>query len=391
MISDPEVFLKILIESKVNFFTGVPDSLLKELISEISYQSNVSDLKHLTASNEGLAVALAAGHYLGTGKLPVVYLQNSGLGNCINALTSLVHEKLYSIPLILIVGWRGEPNFTDEPQHIIMGQITVEILRQCNLDIIYLDQSNKYNSESIRKIINETLKRKKPVVFLVSKNFFKPTRQNQNFTSSDQNRMSRELAIESILKKIPKEAFVVGTTGMISREIYANRIKLKHSHERDFLNVGAMGHANSLALGLALSSNTKKIVIMDGDGANLMHLGGLAQIVNSMEQINNFTHIILNNESHDSVGGQPTSFPKISFIEIYKALLKTRNISSPVNLYQISNLDELKSLLLKLQFKDTRNIIEILVSPGHRSDLERPKLDLQNQADKFFTEFIAND
>lgn len=391
MISDPEVFLKILIESEVNFFTGVPDSLLKELIAEIAFQSKMSNFTHLTASNEGLAVALAAGHYLGTGKLPVVYLQNSGLGNCINALTSLVHEKLYSIPLILIVGWRGEPEFTDEPQHRIMGKITVELLRQCNLEIIYLNESTKYNSEAIQKIIWETLEQKKPVAFLVSKNFFKSRSQNRNLISSDQRKISRELAIESILKKIPKESFIIGTTGMISREIYANRIRLKQSHDRDFLNVGAMGHANSLALGLALSSSTKKIVVIDGDGANLMHLGGLAQIVNSMEQINNFTHIILNNESHDSVGGQPTSFPKISFIEIYKALLETRNISSPVNLYQISNFDELQSVLLTLQFKDTRNIIEIAVSPGHRGDLERPKLDLQNQADKFLAEFIAND
>jgi phosphonopyruvate decarboxylase len=298
MIS-PETFLRSLQKHDISFFAGVPDSLLKEFLSELS--QGASNKTHYICANEGNAIALAAGYHLSTGKLPLVYMQNSGLGNSINPLVSLCHKQVYSIPMLLLIGWRGEPGSSDEPQHVAMGEITTQLLELMQISYRILDSDADFH-ELVEKASREALEQSAPVALLCRKDAFAKAAKSLPKTSASN--ISRQSAIETILR-VAGGAFTVCNTGFTSREVFGHRDETGAPHSNDFLNVGAMGHASQIALGMAYGDSSKQFICLDGDGATIMHLGGLALI--GSRGPTNLTHILLNNGVHDSVGAQPTA------------------------------------------------------------------------------------
>jgi phosphonopyruvate decarboxylase len=355
---NPERYFNSLQASGINFFAGVPDSLLKEFCACVSEKSK-PNMHHITA-NEGTAIGLGIGYYLGTGDVPMIYLQNSGLGNLINPILSLASNEVYAIPLVIIVGWRGQPGIKDEPQHIHQGSVMIESLAAMRLPYIILDKDENEALAQTRNMINLAKDRMSPVFIIVRKNSFEPfpvVRKPSVMT------LSREDAIISVAKCIPNESLVVCTTGMSSRELFEFRIKNSQGHHRDFLTVGGMGHASLIALGLSKGQPSRQIYCFDGDGAALMHMGSLTTIGQSEET--NLTHIIFNNGVHDSVGGQPTVGFGINFCDIasacgYKSVTKIKSIKSIASAIDLT------------VNNPGPHFIEVQVRPGNRSDIGRP-------------------
>lgn len=286
-------------EAGVDFFTGVPDSLLK---SFCAYVTDNCGENHVIAANEGGAIALASGHYLATGKPALVYMQNSGQGNAVNPLASLADPDVYSIPMVLLVGWRGEPGVKDEPQHVKQGKVTVSLFETLGIPTEILPDDESAALELTKKMVERGVFESRPVALIVRKGLFAEYKlQNRK---PDIAALPREQAIESVLKSLPEDAVVVSTTGMISREVYETRERLGQDHSRDFLTVGSMGHAIMIALGIAKSQPTRPVFCLDGDGASIMQMGNMA--IAGSSECANLTHIVFNNAAHDSVGGQPT-------------------------------------------------------------------------------------
>jgi phosphonopyruvate decarboxylase len=308
--------------------------------------------------NEGAAIGLAAGYHLATGKIPLVYMQNSGLGNATNPLLSLVDSDVYRIPLVLVIGWRGEPDVHDEPQHIKQGEVTCVLLE--DMEIPYADLSDEKDeaAEQIEAAFRRIAKTNAPFAFVVRKNIFAPYTLQKNEAIDAE--MSREEAIEEVLRAVP--GVVISTTGMASREVYELREKHGQGHERDFLTVGSMGHASSIALGIALQKPELPITVLDGDGAVLMHMGALAAI--GVKKTRNLRHIVLNNGAHDSVGGQPTIAPFVDLPSIARA-------SGYQRVYAVTTKEELRRVCAEQQ--DALTFIEVRVRKGARKDLGRPK------------------
>lgn len=301
-----EQFVSTLKSSGIDFFTGVPDSLLK---SFCAYVTDNCGENHVIAANEGGAVGLAAGHYLATGKPALVYMQNSGQGNAVNPLCSLADPDVYSIPMVLLVGWRGEPGVKDEPQHVKQGKVTVSLFETLGIPTEVLPDDETAALELTRKMINRGGFESRPVALIVRKGLFAEYKlQNKK---PDIAVLPREQAIEGVLRALPEDAVVVSTTGMISREVYETRERLGQDHSRDFLTVGSMGHASMIALGIAKAQSNRKVYCFDGDGASIMQMGNMAIVGRS--GCENLTHIVFNNAAHDSVGGQPTVGGDIDF------------------------------------------------------------------------------
>ena len=285
-----------------DFFSGVPDSLLKPLGNYLMNRYGNNNRHHIIAANEGIATALAAGYYLATNKIAAVYMQNSGEGNMVNPATSLLSEKVYGIPVIFIIGWRGEPDVKDEPQHIFQGAVTLKLLEDLNINYFVLrKETNLEELQDAMKKFRKILSTGRQVAFVVSKDALS---YDENISYTNDYKIIREDAIKRILE-ISEDDIVVSTTGKISRELFFIRESNRQSHKRDFMTVGSMGYASSIALGIALQKPYKKIWCIDGDGAFLMHMGALSSIGANNPQ--NFVHVVLNNESHESVGGMPTS------------------------------------------------------------------------------------
>jgi len=296
-------FVSLIKKSGVDFFCGVPDSLLKNFCA---YVTDHCGDNHVITANEGGAVGLAAGHYLATAKMACVYMQNSGQGNAVNPLASLADPEVYSIPMLLLIGWRGEPGVHDEPQHVKQGKITVSIMETLGIPVTVLSDEVKVEGEQWGKQVSAAcelaMREKRPVALIVKKGMFGDyTLQNR---CADIAEKRRETAIEELLNELPADSVIVSTTGMISRELYELRVCRGEGHERDFLTVGSMGHASQIALGIALAKPDRQVVCLDGDGASLMQMGNMAIVGQSA--CANLTHIVLNNAAHDSVGGQPT-------------------------------------------------------------------------------------
>ena len=296
------------------FFAGVPDSQLKALCSFLMDRYGLDPARHVIAANEGNAAALAAGYHLATGKVPVVYLQNSGLGNVVNPVASLLNEKVYAIPCLFIVGWRGEPGVHDEPQHLFQGEITLPLLD--TLDIPYFVIGKDTTLEQVQAKLDEyraLFAQGKQAAFVVRKGALDYSGKTVYHNA---NPMSREAAIGHILAASGND-LVVSTTGKASREVYELREVRGHGHGHDFLTVGSMGHSSSIALGIALQKPERRVWCLDGDGAAIMHLGALALI--GANRPANLIHIVLNNEAHESVGGMPTVAGKLDLPGIAKA------------------------------------------------------------------------
>ena len=362
-----EKFLKKL---DVDFFVGVPDSQLKELCNHLMYNYGLDRAHHIIAANEGNCVAIAAGYYLSTGKIPVVYMQNSGEGNIINPVASLTSSKVYSIPIIFIVGWRGKPGVHDEPQHVFQGEITLKLLE--DIGIKYCVLNNELNEESIDKNICELKKQLElgnSIAFVVEKNFFDS---NIIFEYKNSYDLLREDIIEHIVKVSGNDP-IISTTGKTSRELFEIREKLKQTHNKDFLTVGSMGHASSISLGIALNSK-KRIWCIDGDGAAIMHLGAMTTI--GYYNPKNLIHIIINNESHESVGGQPTVASKIDFVNIAKSCGYQYAVC-------VDNLDEFDIILNEILSKNILCFIEVKSKIGSRTNLGRPTLKPAENKERF--------
>ena len=344
-------------ESKnINFFCGVPDSQLSSFCDFIEENSN-----NIIAANEGNAVAIATGYHLSTKGYPVVYLQNSGLGNIINPVTSLTHEEVYSIPIIYFIGWRGEPGVHDEPQHKKQGKITIEQLKLLDIDytIITKDSTFEDLKSAFENKFEDKLKEGISVAIVVSKGAF----EDYKIKKSNNNPLSRELAIQTVANFLNEEDMIISTTCKSSRELFEYRENNNQCHGNDFLTVGSMGHSSSIGLGVALNSPDKKIFCFDGDGAVLMHMGSLGLI--GSEKPQNFYHIMFNNSAHESVGGLPTI---MSNIDIEKLVLAC----GYENTFSCSNIDELKSILPKFIESKGPVFLNIDVSIESRKDLGRP-------------------
>ena len=375
---NPLKFYNHLRSEGVDFFTGVPDSLLKELC--LCIDKNVSDNQHIIAANEGNAIALATGYHLGTKSVPVVYMQNSGLGNAVNPLLSLCDSEVYSIPILLIIGWRGEPGVKDEPQHIKQGKIQLSLLECMNIDYSIIDQNTADTKEIISNAVKISKNKNKPFALIVRKNTFSKYSKIKENPGEDNSLMYREEALEILLENLSDNFIVVSTTGKTSREIFEIREKNNDSHSMDFLTVGSMGHCSSIALGIALSNPSKKIICIDGDGALLMHLGILSTI--GKIKPDNFYHILINNQVHDSVGGQETA---IKYIDI-QGIIKSHGYNKI-----LLEKDKIKLNVAIKNFTNVRgpNFLEINVRPGSRENLGRPNIKpVDNIVD--FMKFINN-
>jgi phosphonopyruvate decarboxylase len=355
---EPADFVKELQKYKMDFFTGVPDSLLKSLCAYIS--DNFDSKQHIITANEGNAIALAAGHYLATKTIPFVYMQNSGQGNTINPLLSLADKEVYQIPMLLCIGWRGEPGVKDEPQHIKQGKVTLSLLDVASIPYQILSEDINEAITQIEEAFNYLNKENSPYALVVRKGIFADYKIQNNSVISGQ--LNREEAIEAIVKTLKKDAIVVSTTGMASRELYEIREKRKEGHHKDFLTVGSMGHTSQIALGIALNKINRQVICIDGDGSVLMHLGSMATI-GTLKPIN-LIHIILNNGSHDSVGGQPTVAREINLCSVATSLGYTKAI----------RIESKEELINTLKYLGNGPVcIEVIVKKGNRKNLGRPK------------------
>ena len=351
---DTVSFYNYLVNHDLDFFTGVPDSLLKELCACIK---DKSDSKHnIIAANEGNAVGLAAGYHLATGKLGVVYMQNSGEGNAVNPLMSLADPKVYSIPMLLIIGWRGEPGVHDEPQHVKQGEVTLRLLEA--MDIEYHILSDDFESD-LDSLVSLAKKDNKPIALVVRKGAF------SKYSPIDKEKavmgeLLREEALDTILKEIGDD-MIVSTTGKESREIFELREKFGQGHEHDFLTVGSMGHTSSIALGVSIGTK-RNVWCLDGDGSFIMHMGGLA--IAGQNAGDNFKYVINNNAAHESVGGQPTVSDKIDIKSILKAC-------GFLSVYEAKTREEIKTAIGKMK-REGKSALILYTKQGSRDDLGRP-------------------
>ncbi len=345
----------------VGFYTGVPDSQLKALCGYLADTLGISP-KHIIAANEGNCTALAAGYYLATGEIPLVYMQNSGIGNIVNPVVSLLNEHIYGIPCIFVVGWRGEPGVHDEPQHVFQGEISEKLFADIGIYTFIIDETE--SEESFQKDLEKAkilLGKGKSVAFLVRKGGLFCDKKVK-FTNPY--KIIRESAIERLVQ-ISGEEIIVSTTGKISRELFEIREKNGQSHKYDFLTVGSMGHSSSIALGIALNKPHTKVWCLDGDGAVLMHMGAMAVIGNNAP--GNLVHVVLNNEAHETVGGMPTVASTVNLLAVAKAC-------GYKNAVCVDELETLDAELKKAKEKKELCFIEVKCAISSRSDLGRPTM-----------------
>lgn len=375
MISS-KFFVDSLCSMQMDFFTGVPDSLLKNVCAYIT--DHFVAERNVIAANEGAAVSLAAGYYLATKKIPVVYMQNSGLGNAVNPLMSLTDKEVYNIPLLLLVGWRGEPGVKDEPQHIKQGKVTLPLLETMGIKYAIMSQNETEFLSQLNYAnfyMNET---HEPFAFVIPKGTFEEYKLQQDGEVILP--LKREAAIQLIASSLSKEDIIVSTTGMISRELFEYRTSAFMEHEKDFLTVGSMGHASQIALGIALEKKKCKVFCFDGDGATLMHMGSLA-IIGSLHP-DNYVHVIFNNGAHDSVGGQPTVAFNIDLCKIAQACGYEAALS-------VSDSDSLCEALKRITYMHGPILLEVKVRKGARKDLGRPTTTPLQNKDTFML-FLNN-
>lgn len=343
-----------------DFWTGVPDSQLRALCNCLMSVYGLDPKHHIIAANEGNAVGLAAGYHLATGKLPVVYLQNSGIGNIINPVLSLLNDKVYGIPCIFIIGWRGEPGVRDEPQHIFQGEVTLKLLEDAGIGYFIIGMGTR--DCEVQAAMNSFLAQLtvgRQVAYLVRKDALqfdgKVDYGNVNF-------MTREEVIRHVIR-IAENDVIISTTGKASRELFEIRESNGHDHSHDFLTVGSMGHCSSIALGIAAQQPDKKIWIIDGDGAMLMHMGAMALLGANAPK--NIVHVLINNEAHETVGGMPTVTGMINPVMIAEGC----SYPFAVSVYAYDDLDR---ELTTAKSRGELTFIEAKCSIDARSDLGRP-------------------
>lgn len=343
-----------------DFYTGVPDSQLKALCNYLMATYGIDPHHHVIAANEGNCTALAAGYHLATGKVPVVYMQNSGEGNIINPVASLLNDKVYAIPVVFIVGWRGEPGIHDEPQHIYQGEVTVKLLE--DMDIATFIIGKETTDDEVAKAMEgfrEVLAAGKDVAFVIRKGALTDA---PKVEYKNDNTMVREEIIQHIVKASGEDP-IISTTGKASRELFETRVANGQSHKYDFLTVGSMGHSSSIALGVAINKPEQRIWCVDGDGAVLMHMGSMA--VMGANKPKNLIHVVINNGAHETVGGMPTVAGSIDLVAIAKACGYPYAVS-------VDSFDDLDRELEAAKGREELSLIEAKCSIGAREDLGRP-------------------
>lgn len=353
------------------FYSGVPDSQLKALCNYLISKYGIDPKHHIIAANEGNAVGIAAGYHLATGKTPVVYMQNSGEGNIINPVASLLNEKVYGIPCIFVIGWRGEPGVHDEPQHVFQGEVTCKLL-EC-MDIQYMivgKETTEKELEQRMKEFNELLAQGKQVGFVIRKGALEF---DGKVVYSNSNTMLREEIIRHIVA-VSKDDPIVSTTGKASRELFEIREANGQGHSYDFLTVGSMGHSSSIALEIAIQKPNKKIWLIDGDGAALMHMGSMALM--GANKPKNVVHIIINNGSHETVGGQPTVMSDVDICKV------ATGCGYP-KVFSASSFDELDMVLNEAKKAGCLCLIEVKCAIGARDNLGRPTTTAQDNKRDF--------
>ena len=356
---NPAQFYELLQTKELTMFTGVPDSTLKQLCAYIT--DHVPPERNIITANEGNAIGLASGYYLSTNNPAIVYMQNSGLGNCVNPLTSLTDEDVYSIPMLLIIGWRGEPGKKDEPQHVRMGQITLEMLDVLKIPYSIIPDTIEETEIEVSKAVVHMNNHKTPYALVVRIGTF--TEHKLQNTKTTNYPLNREQAIRTLVPLLEEDAIIVSTTGKTSRELFEFREELQQGHERDFLTVGSMGHSSSITLGVALQKPKKKVYCFDGDGALIMHRGALSTI--GQLQPKNLCHIVLNNFAHDSVGGQPTAADNIDIPQVAQA-------NGYKKVFSAQSEEEIRAKIKEIQQLEGPTLLEIKVNKGARKELGRP-------------------
>ena len=343
-----------------DFFTGVPDSQLKALCNYLMNTYGIDAKHHIIAANEGNCTAIAAGYHLATGKVPVVYMQNSGEGNIINPVASLLNEKVYGIPVIFIVGWRGQPGIHDEPQHIYQGEVTVQLLEDMGISTFIINKDT--SDEEVYQAMGEfkkILSQGKDVAFVIGKDALT---YDGKAEYKNENTMLREEIIKHITE-VSGGNPIISTTGKASRELFEIRAANGQSHQYDFLTVGSMGHSSSIAFGVAVNKPDVKIWCIDGDGAALMHMGAMALI--GANKPKNLVHIVINNGAHETVGGMPTVASQTDLVAVAKACGYPNAVCA-------ENFDELDRELMKAKECCELSFIEVKSAIGARGNLGRP-------------------
>lgn len=368
MISVQEIFQQIE-KMGIEVIAGVPDSTLKHFCDGL--QTCSGRFRHCVTANEGAAVGVAIGTYLATGKPACIYMQNSGIGNIINPIASLAHGDVYGIPMLFIVGWRGEPGTKDEPQHVFQGKATCQMFETLEIPYaIISSETTEAELGGVWGLCEAAFSEKKQFAIIVKKNTFLP---ETKYVWNNGNSLNREYVLRNILRAIPQDGIIVSTTGKISRELYEQYSVLYGNHDALFMTVGGMGHASMIAYGIAINKPDRKVICVDGDGAALMHMGAMALIASQAPK--NFIHIVINNMAHESVGAMPTGCQKTNFAMLAKA-------AGYMEALRIVNESELDDLKVKLN-KTGPVLYEIMVSLDSREDLGRPKETARENAVNF--------
>ena len=366
MINQKKLF-DALQEMSVDFFTGVPDSLLNDFC--LYMVKNIPDGQHVMAANEGNAIAIAAGHYLATGNIPVVYMQNSGIGNATNPLLSLTHDCVYGIPMVLVIGWRGDPTINDHAQHKKQGELTPVLMTDMDIPYEILDSDDTV-VEKFAWAVAKAKEISSPVALIAKKAILTEKIKKQDYPESQL--MNREEAIAAVIDVLGSDAIYLGTTGRATRELHEQLKAHGIGEGCEFQNVGSMGHVSSVGLGIALAKPDKKVVVFDGDAAAVMHMGALA--TNCRYKAGNMIHIVLNNGVNESVGGQPSAGYVINLTEIAEAC----GYYTPK--HPIETKEELQNIVREHKCGEMPLFIDVHVRQGIRSDM--PKLDINHKAQK---------
>lgn len=364
---DQKILFDSLEEMGLSFFTGVPDSLLNDFCLYLC--NNYSDQQHVMAANEGNAIGIAAGYHLATGKIPVVYMQNSGIGNATNPLLSLTHQDVYSIPLILVIGWRGDPAIKDHAQHKKQGELTPVLMSDMDIPYQILDDENTV-VDKFAWAAKTAQENNAPVALIAKKAIL--TNKEKKQVYQDSSLMNREEAISAVLDVFGKDAIYLATTGRATRELHEQISAHGFSYEIEFLNVGAMGHLSSIGLGLALGHPEKRFVVFDGDAAAVMHMGSLA--TNGRYQPKNLIHIVLNNGVNESVGGQKSSGQIINLTAVAKACGYNTLPSF------VDTKEDLQTAVKSLDSANHLAFVDVHVRQGIRKDM--PKLNINHKEEK---------
>jgi phosphonopyruvate decarboxylase len=359
---DQEQFFKALHNQGVCFYTGVPDSYLNAFCTYLT--NNVSSSRHIIAANEGNAIGLATGYHFATGTVPLVYMQNSGMGNALNPLASLADKYVYAVPMVLLIGWRGDPEVEDHIQHKTQGRITTLLLDILDIPYVVVKDDDDAIEETVSWAVRTAKDTSTPTALIAPKGIF--AERTKRPVVSDNYPMSREKAIAVILDNTPKDTLFVATTGRAARELYHLREARGETHACDVLNVGSMGHASSIAMGIAQARNDRLVVCLDGDAAAIMHLGALTTV--SMYDMPNFLHIILNNGVHESVGGQPSAGHVVDFTKIAQG--------SGYRVHVVETEQSMITALKEVTDGKAASFIDVRIRNGLRPGL--PPLDITN-------------